>query len=189
MWKRMLAVPSASQSPAASARSPSMRTVLFLAVLGVVAGGVTLAEDNPTASAFEHALREVGVIIFGVILWAASITSVIGASYTSVPFLATFSGWLTRNRNWITVGFILISTVIYVSLGQPPVTLLILAGALNGLILPFGLGFIVWVALRRRDLLHGYRYPMWLGLLGLAVWVLALYLAWESLSELTTLWQ
>lgn len=166
-----------------------MRTVLFLAVLGVVAGGVKLAEDNPTASAFEHALGELGVIIFGVILWAASITSVIGASYTSVSFLATFSRWLTRYRNWITVGFILISTVIYVSLGQAPVTLLILAGALNGLILPFGLGFIVWVALRRRDLLHGYRYPKWLGLVGLAVWVLALYLAWESLSELGTLWQ
>lgn len=166
-----------------------MRAVLFLAVLGVVAGGVKLAEDNPTASAFEHALGEAGVIIFGVILWAASITSVIGASYTSVSFLATFSDWLSRNRNWVVVGFIVISTAIYVTLGQPPVTLLVLAGALNGLILPFGLGFIVWVALRRRDLLHGYRYPRWLALLGLAVWVLALYLGWESLGELSTLWE
>lgn len=166
-----------------------MRTVLFLAVLGVVAGGVKLAEDNPTASAFEHALGEAGVIIFGVILWAASITSVVGASYTSVSFLATFSDGLFRHRNWITVAFIAISTIIYVALGQPPVTLLVLAGALNGLILPFGLGFIVWVALRRRDLLHGYRYPMWLAVLGLAVWVLALYLGWQSLGELSTLWQ
>lgn len=166
-----------------------MRAILFLAVLGVVAGGAKLAEDNPTASAFEHALGDIGVIVFGVILWAASITSVIGASYTSVSFLATFSGWLSRNRNWVTVGFIVISTTIYVSIGQPPVTLLILAGALNGLILPFGLGFVVWVALRRRDLLHGYRYPMWLGLLGLAVWVLALYLGWESIGGITKLWQ
>ena len=68
-------------------------------------------------------------------------------------------------------------------------TLLILAGALNGLILPVGLGFVVWVALRRRDLLHGYRYPLWLALLGLAAWVLALYLGWESLSGITDLWQ
>lgn len=68
-------------------------------------------------------------------------------------------------------------------------TLLILAGAVNGLILPFGLGFIVWVALRRRDLLHGYRYPWLLALIGLAVWVLALYLGWESLGELSQLWQ
>ena len=166
-----------------------MRCLLFLAVLGVVAGGATLAEGNPTASAFEHALGETGVVIFGVILWAASITSVIGASYTSVSFLATFSGWLFRHRNWVVVGFIVLSTAIYVSLGQPPVTLLILAGALNGLILPVGLGFVVWVALRRRDLLHGYRYPLWLALLGLAAWVLALYLGWESLSGITDLWQ
>ena len=166
-----------------------MRSVLFLAVLGVVAGGVKLAEDNPTASAFEHALGEAGVIIFGVILWAASITSVIGASYTSVSFLSTFSDWLFRNRNWVVVGFIVVSTVVYVAIGQPPVTLLILAGAVNGLILPFGLGFIVWVALRRRDLLHGYRYPWLLALIGLAVWVLALYLGWESLGELSQLWQ
>ncbi len=166
-----------------------MRSVLFLAVLGVVAGGVKLAEDNPTASAFEHALGHAGVVIFGVILWAASITSVVGASYTSVSFLATFSDALFRYRNWVTVAFIAISTIIYVLLGQPPVTLLVLAGALNGLILPFGLGFIVWVALRRRDLLHGYRYPVWLGLVGLAVWVLSLYLGWQALGEVATLWQ
>ena len=165
-----------------------MRTILFLAVLGVVAGGVKLAEDNPTASAFEHALGQVGVVLFGVILWAASITSVIGASYTSVSFLATFSDWLSRNRNWVTVGFIVVSTIIYVLIGQAPVTLLILAGALNGLILPVGLGFIVWVALRRRDLLQGYQYPKWIALVGLAAWLLSLYLGWESLSGIADLW-
>ncbi len=166
-----------------------MRVLLFLAILGVVAGGFELAERHPTASAFEHALGEAGVIAFGVILWAASITSVIGASYTSVSFLATFSPWLTRNRNWVVVGFVLVSTIIYLVLGQTPVTLLVLAGALNGLILPVGLGVIIWVALRRRDLLGGYRYPLWLALVGLAVWVLSLYLGWESLAGITDLWQ
>ena len=166
-----------------------MRVVLFLAILGVVAGGFELAEDHPTASAFDHALGHVGVVIFGVILWAASITSVIGASYTSVSFLATFTPWLTRYRNWLVVGFVLVSMLIYVGVEQTPVTLLILAGALNGLILPVGLGIIVWVALRRRDLLGGYRYPVWLGVVGLAIWVLSLYLGWESLSGITDLWQ
>ncbi|QYJ05095.1 divalent metal cation transporter [Nocardioides panacisoli] len=166
-----------------------MRALLFLAVLGVVSGGAALAESNPPASAFEYALGEVGVIIFGVILWAAGITSVIGASYTSVSFLATFSDWLGRNRNWVVVAFIAFSTIIYVSLGQAPVTLLVLAGALNGLILPVGLGVIIWVALRRRDLLQGYRYPVWLALAGLATWVLTLYLGWESLGGIADLWQ
>ena len=166
-----------------------MRGLLFLAVLGVVAGGAKLAEANPPASAFEHALGEVGVIVFGVILWAASITSVIGASYTSVSFLCTFSDWLARNRTWVVVAFIAVSTVIFVALGQTPVTLLVMAGALNGLILPVGLGVIVWVALRRRDLLRGYRYPIWLALIGLAAWVLTVYLGWESLSGIADLWQ
>ncbi len=115
-----------------------MRTLLFLAVLGVVAGGVTLAADNPPASAFQAALGDVGVRVFGIILWAASITSVIGASYTSVSFLAGFSRRLEERRNLVTVGFIVFSGAIYLALGKAPVTLLVLAGALNGLILPVG---------------------------------------------------
>ena len=37
--------------------------------------------------------------------------------------------------------------------------LLIFAGAFNGLILPVGLGLLMWVAARRRDLMDGYVYP------------------------------
>ena len=61
--------------------------VLFLAILGVVAGGVTLATDDPAGSAFQAAAGEVGLRVFGLILWAAAITSVIGAAYTSVSFM------------------------------------------------------------------------------------------------------
>ena len=166
-----------------------MRALLFLAVLGVVAGGVTLAKDNPPASAFGHALGEVGLHLFGVILWAASITSVIGASYTSVSFLATFSGWLGRHRNVLVVAFIAVSLVVFLLAGETPVTLLVLAGALNGLILPVGLGVLMWVAARRAgDLLGGYRYPRWLLVLGVAAWVLTVYLGWESLSGIADLW-
>lgn len=165
-----------------------MRAVLFLAILGVVAGGATLAADNPTASAFGHALGEIGVRLFGIILWAASITSVIGASYTSVSFLVTFSPALERRRSWLTVGFILVSAAAFVVLNQAPTTLLILAGALNGLILPVGFGVLMWVALRRRDLLGGYHYPRWLLVIGILVWVLTLYLGWQALGGFADLW-
>lgn len=166
-----------------------MRALLFLAVLGVVAGGAALAKSNPSASAFQHALGAVGLHLFGVILWAASITSVIGASYTSVSFLATFSDWLSRNRNWVVVAFIVFSTAVFLVVGQTPVTLLVLAGALNGLILPIGLGVLMWVAARRAsDLLGGYRYPVWLLVLGIAAWALTVYLGWESLSGIADLW-
>ena len=167
-----------------------MRALLFLAVLGVVAGGVSLADSaNPPADAFQAALGDVGLVVFGVILWAASITSVIGASYTSVTFLTTFNETIATYRTWVVIAFIVFSTVIFVLLGQTPATLLILAGALNGLILPVGFGVLIWVALRRADLLHGYRYPRWLALLGLVVWLLTIYLGWESLGGVTALWE
>ncbi len=167
-----------------------MRALLFLAVLGVVAGGATLATDNPPASAFEFALGEVGVRVFGVILWAASITSVIGASYTSVSFLAGFSRRLEAKRNLVVVGFIAFSAVVFVILGQAPVTLLVLAGALNGLILPVGFAVVLWVAARRTgDLLGGYRYPRTLLGVGVAVWLLTVYLGWNSLGGIAELWQ
>jgi Mn2+/Fe2+ NRAMP family transporter len=167
-----------------------MRALLFLAVLGVVAGGVSLADStNPPGDAFEAALGNLGLIVFGVILWAASITSVIGASYTSVSFLTTFNDTVAKHRSWVVVVFIIISTAIFVSLGQTPATLLILAGALNGLILPVGFGIVVWIAWRRRDLLHGYVYPKWLAAIGLVVWLLTIYLGWNSLSGITALWQ
>ncbi|MFI0349348.1 NRAMP family divalent metal transporter [Actinomadura sp. 9N407] len=165
-----------------------MRVLLFLAVLGVVAGGAKLAADNPAPSAFEHAAGETGLRVFGLIMWSAAITSVIGASYTSVTFLVSFHPWIKRNRDYLVVAFIALSTVIYLSLGTTPVTLLILAGALNGLILPFGLGLLMWVAARRRDLLGGYRYPKWLLLLGVAAWLLSLYLGWNSLTGIADLW-
>ncbi len=167
-----------------------MRGLLFLAILGVVIGGTQLiGVANPPATAFEAALGEVGLRLFGIILWAASITSVIGASYTSVSFLTTFSERIHHHRQWVVVGFILISSAIYFSLEQAPATLLILAGALNGLILPFGFGILIWIALRRRDLLHGYHYPQWLAWLGAAIWILTVYLGWESLGGIADLWK
>ncbi|MFC5748521.1 NRAMP family divalent metal transporter [Actinomadura rugatobispora] len=165
-----------------------MRALLFLAVLGVVAGGAKLAADNPAPSAFEHAAGEAGLRVFGLIMWSAAITSVIGASYTSVSFLVSFSSWIETHRNRLVVAFIALSTVLYLSLGTTPVNLLVLAGALNGLILPVGLGVVLWVAWRRRDLLGGYRYPAWLASLGTAAWVLTLYLSWNSLTKIPNLW-
>ncbi|MEU6268239.1 NRAMP family divalent metal transporter [Saccharopolyspora shandongensis] len=166
-----------------------MRLVLFLAVLGVVAGGVTLASSNPTAEAFQHAAGEVGLRLFGMILWAASITSVVGAAYTSVSFLVTFSEKLARARNWLVVAFVAVSAVAFLLLDQAPTTLLVLAGALNGLILPVGFGVLMFVAAKRRDLLGGYRYPRWLLVVGVVAWLLTLYLGFNSLGGIAALWK
>ncbi|MEU6128198.1 NRAMP family divalent metal transporter [Saccharopolyspora sp. NPDC047091] len=166
-----------------------MRAVLFLAVLGVVAAGATLGSGNPTAEAFQHAAGEIGLRLFGLIMWAAAITSVVGAAYTSVSFVVTFSPALQRARSWLVVGFIALSTVVFLLLDQAPTTLLVLAGALNGLILPVGFGVLLWVAARRSDLLGGYRYPRWLLVIGVLAWLLSLYFGVNSLSAMGQLWQ
>ncbi|GAA4404498.1 divalent metal cation transporter [Fodinibacter luteus] len=164
-----------------------MRSILFLAVLGVVHGGAALAEDNPAASAFEQAAGQFGLRAFGVIFWAAAITSVIGASYTTVSFLTT-QQTKPRTRNLATVAFIAVCTVLFLVLGKAPVTLLVFAGGFNGLILPIGFTVILWVAWRRRDLLSHYAYPRWLFGIGILAWVLTLWLGWQSIAGLQALW-
>lgn len=164
-----------------------MRVLLFLAVLGVVAGGATLATDNPPASAFEIAAGEAGLRVFGIVLWAAAITSVIGASYTSVSFLTSATGMSDRRRSWLVVLFIIVSTCVFVFAGAAPVALLVFAGAFNGVLLPVGVGVMLWVAWRRQDLMRGYKYPRWLLVIGALAWVLCLYLAYSSLGGLSEL--
>ncbi|HSE72356.1 MAG TPA: NRAMP family divalent metal transporter, partial [Nocardioidaceae bacterium] len=160
-----------------------MRALLFLAILGVVAGGAALATDDPAGSAFQAAAGDIGLRVFGLILWAAALTSVIGAAYTSVSFL-TSSRTPERTRNLMTVAFIAVSTLIFVLIEETPVALLIFAGTFNGLILPIGFGVLLWVAWRRRDLLGGYRYPAWLLGVGLLAWLLTLYLGYNALLTL-----
>ena len=62
--------------------------------------------------------------------------------------------------------------------------LLIFAGAFNGLILPLGIGVLLWAALQRADLLGGYAYPRGLIALGLLAWLATVSLGWQSLGRL-----
>lgn len=162
-----------------------MRYILFLAILGVVASGVVIDTSgqgaNPAAQAFQAASGEFGLRAFGLILWAAGITSVIGAAYTSMSFITVFNKSITeRGRNLATVVFIAVSLGIYLMLGTPPAALLIFAGGFNGLILPIGLSIFIYVGWRRSDLMEGYHYPRWLLILGAITCVLTWYMAVKS---------
>ena len=164
-----------------------MRALLFLAVLGVVAAGVTLSQDNTAADAFYHAAGEIGLRLFGVVLWAAGLSSVIGASYTSITFVTTQQA-SPRLRTGLTVAFIAACATAFVLLNAAPQALLIFAGAFNGLILPIGFAIVLWVAWRRTDLLQGYRYPKWLLVIGGLAWILTIFLGYKSFSGIAALW-
>lgn len=151
-----------------------MRILLFLAALGVVAKGLQIDMSNPAPSVFKLAAGQVGYKIFGIIMWSAAITSVIGSAYTSVSFIRTFSPFIERNYRIFIIIFILISFSIFAIVGQP-VKVLILVGALNGLILPITLGVLL-VGAHNKKVVKDYKHPKWLTVFGGLVCVLMAYM-------------
>ena len=141
-----------------------MRIVLFLAALGVVSGGTILDPANPAASVFKIAAGNIGYIFFGVVLWCAAITSVVGAAYTSISFLRNFSSCVDRHQQISISIFIIISTLLFAVLGNP-VKILVTVGALNGLILPIALAVIL-IAARHKKIVENYKQPLWLDIAG-----------------------
>ena len=147
-----------------------MRILLFLAVLGVVTANpdVTLDASNPAADAFRLGAGVIGYKIFGLVLFFAATTSVIGAAYTSVSFLKTLHPFIMKNEKWFVIGFITASTLIMAILGKPA-ALLVLAGALNGLILPLTLLTILLASRNKKIVGEDYKHPTILIVLGVCV--------------------
>jgi Mn2+/Fe2+ NRAMP family transporter len=160
----------------------AMRVLFFLAVLGVVGHGAVLDPANPPASAFRLGAGEWGFRLFGLVLWSAAITSVVGCTYTSLSFLESLWPRVAARRAAAVAAFVALSVGLFVLLGRP-VRLLILAGALNGLILPATL-VVTLLAARRPELLNGYRHARWLTAAGWTALVAATAAAVLSLGDL-----
>ena len=152
-----------------------VRIFLFLAVLGVVVKGVALDPANPAADAFRKGAGEIGYRFAGLVLLCAAITSIIGAAYTSVSFLKTFHPAIEKHENGVIIGFIAASTLIMLILGNPA-TLLVVAGALNGLILPITLGICLIASKKKAIMGENYHHPAWLLVLGIIVVIISAYL-------------
>ena len=159
--------------------STIMRFILFLAVVGTISHGAVLDHDNPAGSVFKFAAGEIGFRIFGVVLWSAAISSVVGAAYTSVSFFKTFHPLFVKYERWCISIFIILSTCIFVFIGKPR-QLLVFAGTLNGLILPIALA-VVLIAATKTRLMKGYKHPLWMQLSG---WIVVAVMGWMSLLTL-----
>ncbi|KOP72804.1 hypothetical protein AMS59_16840 [Lysinibacillus sp. FJAT-14745] len=158
-----------------------MRIALFLAVLGVVSKGLVIDPANPPASVFQLAAGNIGYRMFGMIMWAAAITSIVGAAYTSVSFIRSFHPNIEKYHNWVIITFIVISTTTFALVGKP-INVLILVGALNALILPLSLGIIL-VAAHKKEIVGTYKHPRWLTVTGAIVVVIMGYLSINTFIE------
>jgi Mn2+/Fe2+ NRAMP family transporter len=158
-----------------------MRSILFIAALGVVSAGGMLDKGNPPASVFKLAAGNIGYRFFGVVMWSAAITSVVGAAYTSVSFVRTFHPWLDKNYRFLITFLIIFSTIIFVIAGRP-VEVLVMAGALNGLVLPVGLAIILLAAYKNK-LVKQYYHPMWMFIFGWAVVAVMSYLSFVLVKD------
>lgn len=141
-----------------------VRFLLFLAAFGVISMGMSISDTNPPASVFENAAGTFGLRLFGIVMWAAAITSVIGAAFTSVSFIKTLNPKVEKRSNMVIVAFIVLSTAIFLLLGNP-VRVLVWAGTINGFILPVGLALVL-LASGRPDIMGEYVHPFALKLAG-----------------------
>lgn len=159
-----------------------MRYLLFLAALGIVVTGLVLKKENPASTVFSAAAGNLGYKFFGLVLWSAAITSVVGASYTSISFWKTLVVSVKNKERYYISAFIIVSTILFVLLGNP-VKLLVWAGALNGIILPLALA-VMLVSATRKKIMQGYRHPLFLHIAG---WLVVLIMAFMALYTLIKL--
>ena len=169
-----------------------VRILLFLAVLGVCGMAAGNADQiinasNPAAEAFKLAAGNLGYRLFGLCLFSAGISSVVGAAFTSVSFLKTLHPFIAKNEKWFVVGFIAFSTGMMVILGGAA-TLLIIAGAVNGLILPISLGTML-AASKNKKIVGDYKHPTWLFVLGLVVVAISAYVGIKALPGILNLFK
>ena len=156
----------------------TMRAMLFLAALGVVSKGISLNAGNPAADVFQQAAGLLGYKIFGIIMWSAAITSVVGSAYTSVSFLKSIHPLIVKIEAMVLTLFVLVSLAVFIAIGQP-VKILVTVGALNGLILPIALLLII-AASYNKNIVGEYRHPLWLKIFGWMVMVATLLLSIKS---------
>lgn len=164
-----------------------MRCFLFLAVLGVIAAGNTLDPANPPASVFRFAAGEIGYRFFGVVLWCAAVTSIIGCAYTSVSFLQSYSKAVAQYRERVIIGFIVFSSAVFAFIGRP-VTLLVIVGSIGAMALPLTLGTVL-AASKKKSIVGTYQHSQILFWLGIAALIGTTIAAWFSLQGILAVWK
>ena len=165
-----------------------IRLLLFFSVIGVCYAGNTLLSgnaasimnsENPAAQTFLLAAGEWGKRLFGVTLFCAGFACTVGAAYTSVSFLKSLHPFIRRHERAFVLGLIGTSALILLIFGGA-VRFAILAGTVNGFVLPVSLACIL-LACRRSSIVGNYRHSLPLYVGGWLVVLLSAVLAIRTL--------
>ena len=157
-FKGAQALPAASLSAVAGISfAGAMRVVTYLAALGAFAAGASPDAENPASIAFSHALGAAGERVFGFVFWAASMTSVVGAAYTSLTFARAYLPSVRRYPRASALAFIAASLAAVWIWGKP-VGALVFAGLANSFVLPFALALLLRASFMS-DIVGAYRLP------------------------------
>lgn len=164
------------------------RILIFLVVFGVCAAGGRAASaaieaaENPAAQAFLLGAGELGSRLFGVALFCAGITTIIGSSYTSVSFLKTLHPTIAKNETWFITGFIAFATLLIATIGKAT-ALLVIAGVINGFVLPLTLAITLWSVRDKSIVGKDYQHSRVLMAAGILITVLTTYAAFLALPS------
>lgn len=120
--------------------SGGVRILLFLTTLGVCAADTPVVGEiahsaSPVLEVFFAVMGTPGRWLFGAVLTCTGLTTAMGASYTSISFLKIFHPVVQRFERLCTACFALIAAGVAYLWGTPT-GLMLLAGLLNGAILP-----------------------------------------------------
>ena len=161
-----------------------IRILLFCAILGILTTGVTLDPSNPAADAFRHGAGDVGYFIFGLVLFVASITSVVGNSYMAISLIKTLFPVVARNEKAWCVGFIMLTTLGTVLMNMP-ILLLMVAGLVNSIILPIVLATVL-AATRKPAIVGDYKHPFYLTAIGVTIVIVMSVASISNISGFTS---
>lgn len=164
-----------------------IRVLLFLAGLAVVTMGYKLDPSNPAASIFKYAAGNFGYKFFGILLFAAGMTSTLGSTFTSISFLnytenARAQEKIAKYNRLFVMGFIIISAAIFYFISQPA-KILVVVGAINGFILPISLAILL-IATMKKKITGSYHHPLLLSITG---WIVVLFMAYASVEAVIKL--
>lgn len=167
----------------------AMRVLVFLCALGALSiAGDAYDPATPAASVFAAGAGKMGHLLFGVVLFAAAITSVVGCAYTCVSVLKSLHPVVEKHEKVFLLAWIIFPTLIMALVGQPA-AMMILVGVFGGMIMPVVLAIILLAGTNKRVMGTEYKHSKVLLVLGWIVVIVMGFSAIRSIPNLLTIFQ